>query len=285
MIRSVREALSAMRRAPLLIAISVVAVSLSLFVVGIFGLAAWNVRTALDRIEERVEVVAYLRDEVTPAERQRFEAELGAMPEVARLVFISRTQALATAMQDLPEFQNVFGDLDENPLPASYEIQLRPGYRTPDATGRLAQIIGAYPFVEDVSFGREWVEKIVSLERIAAGTTAVLGGAFAAVAGIIIATAVRIAVFARREEIEIMRLVGATNGFIRAPFLVEGFLAGLLGGLVAVALTFVAYRVVNASLLALDWIPPVWLVGAVAAGALYGLLASAFAVRRHLRAI
>jgi cell division transport system permease protein len=279
---ALREAFAAVRRAPLLVAMSVVAVCLSLFVIGLFGLAAYNVHTALLAIEERVEVVAYLRDG-TPVEQARAaEAELRTLPEVLDVRYVSQTEALATAIRELPEFRDLYATLDVNPLPASLEIRARPGYRTPDAVERLAQRTLAYPFVEEATFGREWVERIFSLRRIAAGATLMIGGAFAAVAGIIIATAVRIAVFARRDEIEVMRLVGATDGFIRRPFLLEGLVAGLLGALLAAALTFAAYRLVDDSLLAVAWLPGSWVAAAVVAGAAYGLLSSALAVRRHL---
>lgn len=282
---SLREALAAIRRTPLLIGISIVAVALSLFVFGLFGLTAYNIRASLEQIEERVEVVAYLRDGTTPEQARRAEGEIRGRPEVLDVRYVSKTQALATAVQELSEFRNVYSGLDVNPLPASLEIRLRPGYRTPQATERLAQHILTYPFVEDAAFGRDWVSKIVSLQRIAAGTTLMIGGAFAAVAGIIIATAVGIAVFARREEIEIMRLVGATDGFIRRPFLIEGLFAGLIGGLAAAGLTYLAFRVVNLLLLQVLWIPSSWLAATVMIGAAYGFLASAVAVRRHLRAI
>lgn len=198
---------------------------------------------------------------------------------------MSRTEALATAVEELTEFQEAFANLEGNPLPASLEIRLRPGYRTPEATERLARELQDYLIVEDVLFGRDWVQKIVSLQRIAAGATAVIGGAFALVAGIIIAAAIRIAVFARRDEIEIMQLVGATDSFIRRPFLIEGTLTGLLGGIGAVGLTYLAYFFVSDMLIEIRWIPRFWLVAAVAIGAGYGLLASAVAVRRHLRAL
>lgn len=282
---SFREALAAVRRAPLLVLISMVAVGLSLFVIGLFGLTAYNIRTALEEIEERVEVVAYLRDEARVDEARVVERDLAARPEVLEVRYVSRTEALATAVEELTEFQEAFANLEGNPLPASLEVRLRPGYRTPEATERLARELQDYPIVEDVLFGRDWVQKIVSLQRIAAGATAVIGGAFALVAGIIIAAAIRIAVFARRDEIEIMQLVGATDSFIRRPFLIEGMLTGLLGGVGAVGLTYLAYFFVSDMLIEIRWIPRFWLVAAVAIGAGYGLLASAVAVRRHLRAL
>jgi len=116
-------------------------------------------------------------------------------------------------------------------------------------------------------------------------TTAVLGGGFALVAALIIGAAIRIAIFARREEIQIMMLVGATNGFIRRPFLVEGALTGLLGGILALFLTLVAHRLVSTLLFPIEWIPTAWVGAGIASGVALGSLASALAVRRYLREV
>lgn len=282
---SLREALAAFRRTPLLSLLSIVTISLSLFVVGLFTLTAFNIRRAINDIEERVEVVAYLYDDTAEEQVRIARAELESIPEVQETRYISKTEALSTAVQELEEFRDVFTDLEVNPLPASVEVRLRPGHRTPESAERVARQLSAYPFVEDVEFGREWVSKIVSLRRIAAGATAVIGGAFAAVAAIIIATAIRIAVFARRDEISIMRLVGATNGFIRRPFLMEGLISGLIGGILAVGLTYAVFQSVDAGLMRLAWLPPSWALGGVLVGAFFGLVSSAIAVRRHLQAV
>lgn len=282
---ALREALAAFRRTPLLALLSIVAVSLSLFVVGLFALTAFNIREAIQDIEARVEVVAYLRDEATPSEVQRAATEIQTLPEVREVRYVSKDEALTTAVQELSEFRDVFTDLDVNPLPASLEVSLHPGQRDQGAVELVARRLAAHPFVEDVTFGSDWVGKIISLRRIAAGATAIIGGAFAAVAGIIIATAVRIAVFARRDEIQIMRLVGATSGFIQRPFLIEGLISGLIGGVLAAALTFAAFEAVSATLIRVTWLPAEWALVGVLAGGLYGLLSSAVAVRRHLRSI
>ncbi len=282
---SVREAIAAFRRTPLLSLLSMVAISFGLFVVGLFALTAHNIRLTIEQVEERVEVVAYLQDEVAAEEVQRVESELRGLPEVLDLRYVSKMEALATALEELDEFRGVFADLDVNPLPASLEIRLRPGQRTPEVAGGLAQRLLAEPSVEDVRFGQDWISNIVMLRRVAAGAAAVIGGAFALVAAVIIATAVRISIFARREEITIMRLVGATDGFIQRPFLLEGLATGLAGGAVAVGLTFGAFHLLNVNLIRLEWLPQSWALLAVAIGAVYGLLASAVSVRRHLRAV
>jgi cell division transport system permease protein len=126
---------------------------------------------------------------------------------------------------------------------------------------------------------------LFTLRRIGAASTAVLGTAFALVAVLIIGTALRIAIFARRDEIYIMRLVGAKNSFIRRPFLLEGAIAGLLGGLLAWGLTYGTYRGVYSYLFEVAWVPTAWVLLGLLAGGAFGAFSSALAIRRHLREV
>ncbi len=142
-----------------------------------------------------------------------------------------------------------------NPFPASLEVRFLPEGRTTETVESVVAAAERFPAVEDVRYGREWVERLFFLRRIGGVTALILGAAFATVATLIIGTAIRIAVFARREEIFVMRLVGAKDGLIWRPFLLEGALTGLLGGVLAVLLTWVTYLAVFQFLFALEWIP------------------------------
>ena len=279
---ALREALSAIRRTPLLTGLSVIAIAFALFVIGLFGLTAFNIRRAIEKVEEKVEIVAYLTDETAEAQRVGAEQEIRALPGVAGLRYVTKTEALATAMAEMEEFKDIAADLENNPLPASFEVRMKPGSRSPVEVERVAKRIQAYPFVEDVRYGRDWLNTIYMLRRIAGGVAMVIGGAFALVAAIVIATAVRITVFARREEIGIMRLVGATDGFVQRPFLLEGLASGLLGGILAAALTWTTYRLLGSTMFSVEWLPGQWIVLTVLAGTAFGLLSSLIAVRRHL---
>ncbi|HEY0037881.1 MAG TPA: permease-like cell division protein FtsX [Longimicrobium sp.] len=279
---ALREALAAFRRTPLLTGLSVVAIAFALFVIGLFGLTAFNIRRAIERVEEKVEIVAYLTDATTAGQLDVAQQELRKLPEVERVTYVTRTEALATAMAEMEEFKDVFSDLEQNPLPASLEVRMKPGNRGPEQVERVAKRIQAYPFVEDVRYGRDWLNQIFTLRRIAAGVAMVIGGAFALVAAIVIATAVRITVFARREEIGIMRLVGATDGFVQRPFLLEGIISGLLGGLLAAGLTYATFRLLSDTMFQVEWVPLEWVVAVVIVGTAFGLLSSLVAVRRHL---
>lgn len=282
---TLREAILAFRRSPLLTGLSAAMVGLALYVVGLFALATHNLRLALESVEERIEIVAYIRNDARNDEILLARRELLALPEVLGIELITKEEALEIAQRELPEFGELFTDLAVNPLPASLEVQLRPGRRDPETVERVAARARLYPFIEDVQFGREWVDKLFTLRRIGGLTASVMGAAFAMVAALIIGAAVRIAVFARREEIMIMKLVGARDGFIRRPFLVEGAITGLLGGLMALALTYGTFWVVFRYLFSVAWIPAEWAGLGLLSGTVFGVFATGLAVRKYLREV
>lgn len=283
--RSVREAVAGFGRAPLLGGLSVAAIAVSLLIVGLFAVAGHNVDQALSGVESRVEIVAYLDDAADEELVGLAAAEIDRYPEVAEVTYVSKVEALYRASRELTEFSDVFSDLEVNPLPASLVIALAEGSRSPDAAGRVAERVAGYDFVEEVRYGQEWVARLHRLRRIVGGGALLLGGAFAVGAVLLIGIAVRMAILARRREIAIMKTVGATESYIRRPFLVEGLLTGLLGGALAAGLTYGAYRVVNGSLLPLAWIPGWWIAVGLAFAGLLGMLAASRALGRELRKI
>ena len=282
---TVREALLAFRRAPLLSVLSVTTIAFSLFVVGLFGLVAVNLQDALRGVAERVEIVAYLLPG-TPIESITLgEKDIEAFPEVQSAIYVSEDSALARARAELVEFRDVLQEVERNPLPASIEVKLKPRFRDVEHVKEVADRLGGFGFVDDVRFGRDWVEKLDRLRQIAAAVGIVVGAAFAVVAIIIIGTTIRMAVLQRSREIAIMRLVGATDGFIRRPFLLQGAIKGMLGGLVAVALSYGAYTLINRWLIQAAFFSKEQALGIVGFGALIGLFGSAASVGRHLRRV
>ena len=149
----------------------------------------------------------------------------------------------------------------------------------------VASRISQYPFVEEVQVGEDWLDKVFVLRRVAGAAMLTLGLGFAAIAALIIGAAIRMAVFARRDEIIIMRLVGATDAFVRRPFVLEGLFTGVLGSALALVATWAIYRFISGNVLELSWLPASWLFAGLAIGAVVGLLSSTIAVRRHLREI
>src|SRR5688572_45637 len=202
---ALREALLAFKRAPMLTLLSALMISLSLLVIALFGLVTSNIQSGLNDLEARVEVVAFIKDDADYNAVRIAQQDIDKLPEVRESRYISRAQALEIAKQELPEFRTIFAGLDRNPLPASLEIALNPGQRGPEVVKRVADRLSTYTFVEQVSYGQDWLGTVYLLRRVAAAASMVLGIAFALVAALIIGTAVRMAIFARREEILIMR--------------------------------------------------------------------------------
>ena len=282
-----REAFLSFRRAPLLSALSVTTIAFSLFTVGLFGLVAINLRQALRGLEERVEIVAFVLHG-TPAESITLATQdIAAFPEVAEVGFITEQQALARARAELVEFRDAYRDLQVNPLPASIEVRLREGYRDAATVERVAERLRGFGFVDDVRFGRDWIQRLDQIRNVTGIVGLVIGLAFAVVAIVIIGVTIRLTILQRAREISIMRLVGATNWFIRGPFLLEGALKGLLGGLLSLVLCYAGYILfrdnTGGPFAGLLFFRPEHMVLLIIFGVLLGLAGSLVSVGRHLR--
>ena len=279
---ALREMVNAFRRTPLLSTLSITTIAFSLFAFGLFGLVALNIRVAIAEIEERVEIRAFVTESAPIEAVFAAMSDIEAFPEVAGVTHVTSDQALEKARKELAEFADV---MEAGVLPASLEVRLRPGSSDPETVKAVADRIGSYDFIDEVVFGEEWVEKLYRVRTGASIAGIVLGTAFGAVAIIIIGATIRMAVLARGREIAIMRLVGATDGFIRLPFLLEGLAKGILGGLAALGLVWIARAIVDRYFVATVFFDPSLVMLGILAGALVGLVGSAVSVGRHLRRV
>jgi cell division transport system permease protein len=186
----------------------------------------------LNYVESKVEVVAYLQDSASPGDVNALQADLQAMPEIASVSYVSKDQALKDFQARQPDVADLVGALEDNPLPASFEIRLRDPVDYVD----VATYLREQPIVDSVQDIKKTVGQMVAvINLLRTGGVAIL-----LVVGLtvlfIIVNAIRLAVVARAEEIEIMKLVGASDAFIRWPFVFEGALVGLFGALITLVL-------------------------------------------------
>lgn len=283
----IREALLAFRRAPLLSILSIITIAFSLFTVGLFGLVALNLRQALRGLEERVEIVAFVMRGTPPETVTLASQDIAAFPEVLDVTYVSEDQALARARQELVEFRDAYRDLQVNPLPASLEIRLREGARDAATVEAVAERLKGFRFVDDVRFGRDWVRQLDRLRNITGLVGFAIGLAFAAVAVVIIGVTIRLTILQRAREIAIMRVVGATDWFIRGPFLLEGAFKGLLGGALSLLLAWGGYALFRQNMLSsfqdVRFFGGEHMTVLVVFGVLLGFLGSLVSVGRHLR--
>jgi len=279
---ALRETMIAFRRAPVLSVLSITTIAFSLFAFGLFSLVAVNIRKTLSDVESRVEIRAFLADGTAVEVVSAAMGDIGAFPEVSRVEYVSPDSALARARAELGEFKDVF---ESAFLPASIDVRLREGHRDPTTVRTVVNRIKSLQFVDDVRYGEEWVDKLYRIRNVATAAGVILGLAFAAVAVIIIGATIRMAVMARAREISIMRLVGATDAFIRRPFLIEGFVKGILGGSLALALTWFASVVISRNFIQTEFFSRGLATLGILGGALIGLLGSSLSVGRHLRKV
>lgn len=279
---ALREVYLAFTRAPLLAMLGVTTIAFSLFAFGLFGLVAINIKSALLEIEDRVEIRAFLIAGAKDAQVEELMQGINKIPQVADVGYVSPDSALQRARAELEEFRDV---MEGAMLPGSVELRLKEGARDPETVQAISRRLQTYPVVEEVRYGREWVEKLYRIRNIAGIAGSVLGSVFALVAIIIIGSTIRMAILARTKEIEIMRLVGATNHFVRLPYLIDGTLKGLAGGAIAAALSWMAVQLVSKNLMAAQFFTAEQVMLGIAAGGVLGLVGSWLSVGRHLRRV
>ena len=237
----VSEALRDLRRAGRVGLSAILLITLSLGALGCFWLLSLNLGRAVTQWRERVRIVAYLREEPKPAAVEDLVGRVQALGGVQRVRYVSRAEALALLKRSLGPQASVVEQLPRNPLPASLELTPDEQTATPEGTRALVQRLSALPEVEEVQGGAEWVESLAQWQRLFQLTGLGVGAVLALAAILTVTTATTLVLHVRRDEMEIMRLVGATEMVIRLPLLLQGMAQGLLGAVVALAALEVAY--------------------------------------------
>lgn len=278
-----REAFFAFRRSPLLTGLSILTIGFALYTLAVFGLVWLNIERVLKDVEKRVEVIAYLDDGTEPGQSATLMRELATYPEVDSLAYVSKDQALARARADLTEYSELYQDLEENPLPASVEVALKPGYRRSAQVRDVAARIARFPFVEEVKYGQDWVAKLNFLQDLSLFLGIVVGGIFAGIAFVAIGATINMVLLSREDEIAIMKMVGATTGFIARPFVIEGFAKGVIGAILALVLLTATFSLLEQRVVSLEFYTPIQLVLGVVVGGCLGAIASIASLRRHLK--
>jgi cell division transport system permease protein len=269
--------------------VAIAMIAISLFIVGAFLLIAENLGRAVAQAGGKSRVNIYLDVAATPQQIATVDAWLAAHRDFAGRRFVSKEVALARFRESFANLSDVVGQLDENPFPASFECDIPPSLSQSPAFARQAAELRAIAGVDQVQFDWEWVEKLKKLINLVNLAGLIAGGLLAIAAAFTIANVIRLTMMLYREEIDIMRLVGATERMIRGPFLIEGILQGLIGAIAAIALlvaTFLAGRHFLAPQNSLLWgflfngfLPSLKLLALLAGGMLAGYLGSWLSVR------
>lgn len=224
---------------------SIVTVALSFFILGIFAIMVANLDNFADNLENQVQISVYLKDGLTTEQVMGVGKRLKALPEVRQIKFTNKDQAMTELKERMKDQPGILEALEgKNPLPTSYEIT----FTQAGAVKKAAQIVATYPEVESSHYGQEIIEQLLNITRVIRWGGMALIVLLTVATLFIISNTIRLTVFARRKEIGIMKYVGATNGFIRWPFLLEGLLLGFIGGVIADAALVQFYRFVTSEI-------------------------------------
>ena len=227
-------------------ALSMLTIAAAALVLGGFLLVTVNLDRVLVRWSATAEVSIYLRDDITQEQRVELNRVLVANVVVASKEFVSKADALARFKRDFPDLSSGLDAAPDNPLPASLDVRLRPQGADSGAVDALVQQVQRMPGVSDVRFDRRWLARLSSIIAAVQWTGWVLGCVLIVAAVLTVSTVVRLTLHARRDEIEIMQLVGAPLGLLRGPLVTEGLLHGAVGTLVALAALYGGFVVAKA---------------------------------------
>ncbi len=237
-----RTALRGVQSSPVTSAIAVATIAVSLVLVGAFALLLHNMQDLVDRFGADLALAAYLEPGVEPAARAELERRILDLEGVEAVRLVSEAEALERFRAGVGRGADLLEGLDENPLPASFEITLASDWRSSQGMQEVAASLARLPGIADLSSGRDWVEGYLRAVALVRGTTIGLGVLLSLATLLIVANTIRLAVYARRDELEILSLVGASRSFVQIPFLLEGAIQGSVAGGLALLLLYAIFR-------------------------------------------
>lgn len=268
---------------------SIVTVALSFFILGIFAIMVANLDNFADNLENQVQISVYLKDGLTTEQVMGVGKRLKALPEVRQIKFTNKDQAMTELKERMKDQPGILEALEgKNPLPTSYEIT----FTQAGAVKKAAQIVATYPEVESSHYGQEIIEQLLNITRVIRWGGMALIVLLTVATLFIISNTIRLTVFARRKEIGIMKYVGATNWFIRWPFLLEGLLLGFIGGVIADAALVQFYRFVTSEIHhSLAFLPLVGMnpfmyqvgIGVLLLSMIIGAVGSTISLKRYMK--
>jgi cell division transport system permease protein len=228
--------------------VAVAMITMSLLILGTFLLVSANLARGVAQWQGRSRMNIFFVPEVTPDEIRAVDAFLASHPDLAKRHYVPPDEALARFKAHFTNLNDVVGQLDQNPFPPSFDVDVTPATTQSAEFARDVKTLRTMPGVEQVQFDWEWLERLKRLVNLINLAGIIAGGVLAIAAMFTIANVIRLTMMLYHEEIEIMRLVGATERIIRGPFLIEGIVQGTLGGFVAVFLLYTTFEVAKRSI-------------------------------------
>jgi len=276
----IREGARTISRNASLFFLSLLVAAISLFLLALFSLVTVNLHRAIRILDEKIEIIAFLDRR---ANVNALQENIQKIKGVEQVIYVSSEQALLELRNELQDSEEILNVFEENPLPASFQIKLEGGFRNARGLDEISSKIMLLEGIDETLYGGELVDQLKKVTNIIVifdfGLLAII--VFSVI--FVIFQTIKLTIFARSTEIEIMKLVGASDGFIAIPFTFEGIVQGAIGGFVAFLLTAISHRVAT-YFFDNVYFPHWWfLLGTILGGMLFGVIGSSIAIRRFLK--
>jgi len=212
--------------------VTIITIAISILIASAFYLFFINANDIVSSWKKGIRLMVYLKPGTDEAGRIELKRRIKGVSGVQEAIFISKAEALAGLKEQMQRQASLFENLKENPLPDAFEVRMEPALQEEAAVEKVARRIESFAAVDEVEYGQLWFKRFTNIINLFRLTGYALGGLFFMAAVFIVANTIRIVLYSRREEVEIMRLVGAADGFIKTPFYIEGIILGALGGII-----------------------------------------------------
>lgn len=267
-------------------------ITLALLIVSLFLLVFVNLESAAENWSERVQVTVYFDKDLTTQDQSVFREKISALSGVSGVSFVTRDEALKRFKNRLRGQETLLEGVRPEVLPTSFEITLKRSHRDTASVEKFVAELKRIPGITEVQYGEEWVRRFNSFLNFMRLLGGLLGGFLVIAVIFIVSNTIKLTIYSRRDELEVMALVGATRFFIKAPFLLEGLMQGIAGSAISVGLLFGLYEgflhnagsflTFNPAASGLNFLPPEYIAGLLLAGALLGFIGSLTSLKRFI---
>lgn len=272
--------------------ITTLTIAISMAIFGIFLIVFFNLHEMVGKWREKFQIVVYLNDDIPKKELNNLKGFLKSRQEIEKILFISKEEALVKFKKRLNNLKTIMDNFDNNPLPASFELALKKKHRNFDTIKTIAADLKKFKGVEDLEYGEIWLERLETILFFLKFIVIAIGGFICLGIIFIISNTIKLSLYSRKDEIEIMQLVGATDWFIKRPFLLQGMIQGLLGVIFSIAILYGFYLAFIINLQTSNFfvgyhsflfIPPSVLGFLIVLGMLIGCVGSYISLRKFLK--
>jgi cell division transport system permease protein len=271
MMHNYKRALRDIRDHKFLNTVTIITIAISILIVSAFALFFVNANEIINSWKKGIKIMVYLKPDTPETKLSELIRKIQHMEGIRNVRFISKNEAFQELKKQMRRQSSLFENLKENPLPDAFEILLKSSFQNQEKVEMLATSIESLPQVDEVEYGQRWLGQFTNFFNLFRLTGYAMGSLFFMATLLIVANTIRLVLYSRRDEVEIMRLVGATDSFIKAPLYIQALIQGAFGGIIGLAVLFISFLLIS-SRMGQGISPGLFTIRFLSPGALCGII-------------